>query len=35
MYLTKADQTNGIVSLAAQIAPVVDRVGRLLSDLAP
>lgn len=35
MYLTKADETDEVIHMAAQISPIIDRVGRLLSDLAP
>lgn len=35
MYLTKADETNEIAFLASQLAPIVDRVGRLMSDFSP
>lgn len=35
MYLTKADEDPEIVHRAAQIAPILDRLGRLLTDLAP
>ena len=35
MYLTKADHDAEIIHRAAQLAPIVDRVGRMLADLAP
>ena len=35
MYLTKADQEEDIVFRASQLGPMVDRLGRLLVDLAP
>lgn len=35
MYLTKADSEMEIIHQAAILAPIIDRVGRLLSDLSP
>lgn len=35
MYLIKADSDADIVQMAAQLAPLVDRCGRMLADLAP
>ena len=35
MYLTKADSDLEIIHQAALLAPILDRVGRLLSDLTP
>jgi hypothetical protein len=35
LYMTKADAENDVIHLAAQTAPILDRVGRLLSDMAP
>lgn len=34
-YLTKADEELDIIFKASQIAPILDRVGRLMCDLAP
>ena len=35
VYLTKADSEMDIIHQAAILAPIIDRVGRLLSDLSP
>jgi hypothetical protein len=35
MYMIKADQDKEIIHKAAQLAPIIDRVGRMLSDLTP
>ena len=34
-HLTKADEELDIIFKASQIAPILDRVGRLMCDLAP
>jgi hypothetical protein len=35
MYMIKADQDMEIIHKAAQLAPIIDRVGRMLADLTP
>ena len=35
MYLTKGDSDPELIHRAAQLAPIVDRVGRMMADLAP
>lgn len=34
-FLTKADEKMDIIFKASQLAPIMDRVGRLMCDLAP
>ena len=35
MYLTKADEDKETVHKAAILAPIMDRMGRLISDFSP
>lgn len=35
LYLTKADHEADVIFQAAQLSPVLDRVGRMMADLAP
>ena len=35
MYLTKADSDKEVIHKAATLAPIMDRVGRLISDFSP
>ena len=35
LYLTRADHEADVIFHAAQLSPVLDRVGRMMADLAP